>query len=148
MGSFDAIPLEIERLRLWVFGFILVVALSATMGLVLADIQTDAAVFRVSETGADGSVRVTIEQSTGSGFERVRRTTVTDEQTVWMTTEPGWYRVTIADDSGACEYHVGIQRVDSGLVARAPLDSSRECPAHFDVNIVQKTNWTFLSPSL
>lgn len=119
MASFDALPLEIEHSGLWLIGFLVLVVLSGATALGFADLSTATAEFRVSATEADGSVHVTVEQLNDGRSEVLRQTTVTNSQTVWTTTDPGWYRVTIANETDSCEYDVAIHRTDCGLVARS-----------------------------
>jgi hypothetical protein len=138
MASFEALPMEIENSRLWLVGFLVLVVLSGAIGIVFADLSTATAEFRVSATEADESVHVTVEQLHEGRFEVLRQTTVTNSQTVWTTTDPGWYRVTIANETNSCEYHVAIHRTDSGLIARSPGTPSQGCPARFSATVEQK----------
>ncbi|AQL42206.1 hypothetical protein BV210_05530 [Halorientalis sp. IM1011] len=136
MADADAIPMSIDRPKLWIAGLVGILVLGGVIGLGLSTTKTEVVTISLQDT--DGEVTVTITRDRDGEYRQVYRGThdSTDSggNEIWTTEKTGRYRIELSGENTTCTVRVTVQRRSGSLTTHMPSPPS-ECPADLRVGV-------------
>jgi hypothetical protein len=132
----NPLPMNPNSERLWLIGLLVLLSIGIVLAGVWMVVPTGTAAFQVSEASEGVPVNVTVEGPTEDGREVLARETVSDQQTtVFETSKPGWYAITISTEEESCKPRVSLTRVNSKLRQERTGLNTNACPVDFSVQM-------------